>query len=398
MLGKKDAVLLLAGALFALCATPALSCTNTSTVAKTAVSTTAKTTAPTTNAAECIPDFYAQITLDCTSYSINVTAWDLSPGTTYTLEYTINLTPNSASGSPSGPVETIVDSITFTPNQDNGYGYIGTVTKGLGPLNGANFMPVPLGSAELIQAGIPLASEVLGFSDSSWWFTCAPPPAPSCTAKTTNTSNFNGTSISGGDYIWFNANFTASGVPKTGATLTFTGSTISFTDNDNHSYDVEVPNGTITFSPTATCASTSFDSVSNTFATTLPIAGSDEILLTGLAFPVPATFGGKVPGNVTWSGTLGTNTPGVSMNWKWGAAVYTEFSGNYNTLSVKPAHSSTCSYNNSDHAGTPEGVNPNGGKSFESFVTGGARGGGGSNFTGSWSGTVGVKPACPGIQ
>jgi hypothetical protein len=54
---------------------------------------------------------------------------------------------------------------------------------------------------------------------------------------------------------------------------------------------------------------------------------------------------------------------------------------------VKPVDDNKASaYKNSDHAGTPE--------SFKAFVTGGARGGGGSNYTGSWSGTDGVTPVC----
>jgi hypothetical protein len=40
-------------------------------------------------------------------------------------------------------------------------------------------------------------------------------------------------------------------------------------------------------------------------------------------------------------------------------------------------------YNNSDQAGTPE--------NFKQFVIGGARGGGGSNYTGSYSGTAAVN-------
>jgi hypothetical protein len=42
-------------------------------------------------------------------------------------------------------------------------------------------------------------------------------------------------------------------------------------------------------------------------------------------------------------------------------------------------------YLNADHAGTPE--------NFKSYVIGGATGGGGSNYTGGYSGTVSVR--CP---
>src|SRR5580700_233016 len=41
-------------------------------------------------------------------------------------------------------------------------------------------------------------------------------------------------------------------------------------------------------------------------------------------------------------------------------------------------------YSNSDHAGTPE--------TYKAFVTGGATGGGGSNWTGSYSSTASVSP------
>jgi hypothetical protein len=90
---------------------------------------------------------------------------------------------------------------------------------------------------------------------------------------------------------------------------------------------------------------------------------------------------------VTWGGDFISDTPGISVSWKWGAAVYTVFSTNYNKLGVKPTHQGSCLYANGDHAGTPEGIDDSG-IPYKHFVTGGARGGGGSNWTGSWSGTV----------
>ena len=82
-----------------------------------------------------------------------------------------------------------------------------------------------------------------------------------------------------------------------------------------------------------------------------------------------------------------SDTPGVSVQWKWAAAVYTNFSADYNALGVKPVDDNRASqYRNSDHAGTPE--------NFKAYVIGGARGGGGSNYTGSLSRTARVGP-CP---
>ena len=65
--------------------------------------------------------------------------------------------------------------------------------------------------------------------------------------------------------------------------------------------------------------------------------------------------------------------------------MYSQFGTDNSSLGVKPVDASDLSsYQNSDHAGTPE--------SFKSFVTGGACGGGGSNYTGSYSGTATVTP------
>jgi hypothetical protein len=207
---------------------------------------------------------------------------------------------------------------------------------------------------------------------------------PRCMAQTAIASNFNGTPINGGNFIWFNANLTAKGIPATGAKVFFRNSTIQFVADQG--YNLAVPNAQITFDPSATCVTTSYDPVTNTFFTTVPVSGSDEIFLTGRAFAVPASIanvGGRVNGSVIWQGTLGSDNEGISVSWKWGAAVYTTFSSDYNALQIVPAHGNSCSPSGGNHAGTPH--------AFTQFVVGGARGGGGSNFTGSWSGTETVS-------
>jgi hypothetical protein len=75
------------------------------------------------------------------------------------------------------------------------------------------------------------------------------------------------------------------------------------------------------------------------------------------------------------------------------AAVYpaADFSTDYNALGVKPVDDNKASiYQNSDHAGTPENFK------CQNCLPGGATGGGGSNFTGSYSGTASVTPATGG--
>ncbi len=72
---------------------------------------------------------------------------------------------------------------------------------------------------------------------------------------------------------------------------------------------------------------------------------------------------------MAFSATFSSLATGLTVNWQWGAAVYTSFDTDYNALGVKPVDDNTASgYKNSDHAGTPE--------NFKPFVTGGASGGG----------------------
>jgi hypothetical protein len=213
-------------------------------------------------------------------------------------------------------------------------------------------------------------------------------PSP-CSVSTSNPSNFNGTQINPGAFIWFSSNFSVKGVGSQSVNIFFKNQTIQFAADK--AYSLTVPNAAVTFDPSASCASTTFDTSSQTWRTVVPLSGSDEIFISGLAFPVPIGFS-KVNGNVNWQGSMSSDTPGVGVQWKWGGAVYSTFPTDYNVVAPKAAHSNTCALNNSDHSGTPEGTLN--GMSIKKFVTGGARGGGGSNFTGSWSGTVSVPFAC----
>jgi hypothetical protein len=208
-----------------------------------------------------------------------------------------------------------------------------------------------------------------------------------CTTTSSITSNFNGTSINPSNYIWFNANFKASGIQE-GTTIFLTGSTIDISVGGN-SYPVTVPNATITFSAQYSCATTTF--MGGQWVTHVPLSGSDEIFLSGLLVQAGSITNADLKGaTVTWTGDFSTNTSGVNLSWKWGAAVYqanttvANAAANPNLIGVKPTHTNACNINGSDHAGTP--------MNLKKSVIGGARGGGGSNFTGSWSGTQNVAP------
>jgi hypothetical protein len=187
-------------------------------------------------------------------------------------------------------------------------------------------------------------------------------------------ANFNGTAIPGGQYIWFNSVLSTTGtVPSGPFTVDITNATISFTANSKQ-YTLAVPDAAVTFNST-TGPSTSF--ANNTW-TTLDTTHNNNAFLSGLAFQVPS---GGLPGgiqNVTWSANFAASVTGLNLNWKWAAAVYTTLPSNYNSFGVVPV-------DGSDHAGTPANEKGN-------LGNGGATGGSGSNYTGSYSGTTSVQP------
>jgi hypothetical protein len=172
----------------------------------------------------------------------------------------------------------------------------------------------------------------------------------------------------------------ASGLPANQVvTLHFTNQSIT-----SSAFNLSPGDATVIIDPNATTATTTW--VGNMPTTTVPASGlAGNTFFSAFSYLVPANIpGGLNP--VTWSGTITSDKPGVTVNWQWAAAVYTSFNSNYSALGVKPTDDNDASiYHNSDHAGTPENYKMN--------VTGGARGGGGSNYTGSYSGTGGIT--CP---
>jgi len=203
---------------------------------------------------------------------------------------------------------------------------------------------------------------------------------------TSITSNFNGTPIGPGDFIWFNSVLKVQGLHSDPVTIGFTGS-ISFTV-DGTLHVVPVPSAIINFLPSvAGFATTVF--CNGQWTTTVPLSGlAGNVFLDGFALqaPTPEGFPGGIK-DITWQGMFFSVTPGLKVQWQWAAAVYrsANFSADYNALGVKPVDDNKASaYQNSDHAGTPE--------NFKPAVIGGARGGGGSNFTGSYSGTAATVP------
>jgi hypothetical protein len=217
--------------------------------------------------------------------------------------------------------------------------------------------------------------------------------APLVSQKVCLDAPFNGTAIPAGSTVWFNAVFQTTGQKITTLThLTFYNQSIQIGSSGT---PMHVPDGVITFDPNAAFASTTFDPVNNRWNTILPtynLAGKNW--LSGMPVQFPSGLAASTS-PVTWCGQFDSDDASLQLGWQWAAAVYSSNSTfvyfdpnnptdlNYIGVKAVDDNKADVNYKNSDHAGTPENE--------LNFVIGGARGGGGGNYTGGYSGSGNLK-------
>lgn len=192
-------------------------------------------------------------------------------------------------------------------------------------------------------------------------------------------ASFNNRHIGVGSTVWFNSTLNVNGLGNAPVTIHMTDAAV-----DSGYFHVDMPDAAVTFSPTATSASTTFDSGLNTWVTVIPSSLRKSAFLDGGSFYAWSALPGGI-NPVTFSANFTTDTPGVTLKWQWAAAVYSSFSSDYNALGVKPIDGRKANpYHNKDDAGTPE--------NYKSYLVRGARGQGGNNYTGNRTSQVTVHP------
>ena len=175
------------------------------------------------------------------------------------------------------------------------------------------------------------------------------------------------TNITAGDYLWFtivvnNIQYKGSSLPSSlgQVKLYLTNSTVSFAATaaqcsgaggtfNSGTCTLPVPNAVVTLnSASKTVPTTNYDLTNNRWATSAA----------GLAVPVPA--GGFPFGiqNVSWSSAFSTDTPNITFQWQWSAAVYSSFSATYATSS--PLNSNVLGVNAEDGSADADGTDPAG--------------------------------------
>ena len=199
-----------------------------------------------------------------------------------------------------------------------------------------------------------------------------PPPVCSIPGVIISNTSWNKFNIPSGTspVVWVHIhNGGRKGIPTNGVnTIQFTGVTLSL---NGTSY--ALPDGTLVFDSSASSTPTTTFSGGKWITTINPKNLSDEIFFDGAAIPVTASIAAGAKADLTYNAVA--SVQGISFNWQWSAAVYTYWPTDWNQALILPFHG------NGLHAGTPQNT------TVQKSLIQGPRGGGGSNYTGSWSAT-----------
>jgi hypothetical protein len=205
------------------------------------------------------------------------------------------------------------------------------------------------------------------------------PQSGSGCAPVSVSQNFDGTAISRGSWLWFSSVVSVPGFKGT-LELVMTQSRITFTQSRRH-YAIDGPDMHFFLNGDRRVRLV-FEGRRDHWQLVAPYGTSGNDFVNGIAY----RMGNRLPGDVrdvTWSAKF-SELNRHPIDWRWGAAVYSTFTGAYNKLAVKPLDDSHYPPYNSDRAGTPE--------AYKKFLAPGATGNGGTDYTGTLSPPLTVTP------
>ena len=193
-------------------------------------------------------------------------------------------------------------------------------------------------------------------------------------------SNFNNTDIPAGRHIWF------SSMVKVNYNGTYP-LVIKFTDQriNSSKFNLYPKNGKLIISDTYTSSSTVFTGTE--WITTAPPNLSGLYFVSGFSHPVNVLIYRNL-NSVYWQGIWASSSCVNSIEWKWAAATYSNFTFNVGLLGVKSVDDSTyANFQNNNPAGTPE--------NYKAFCVQGARSNGPNDYIGQYAGVATRIPCAP---
>jgi hypothetical protein len=160
-------------------------------------------------------------------------------------------------------------------------------------------------------------------------------------------------------------------------------------------YAITMPDSTVVLDPSIRVPRRLWTGPGQLSVAYSPSQLSNEALFDALAYDAPESFIPRSSGPVMWTATFTASRPGVTIDWAWSAAVYSQF-GAVGSFQLKPLSGPIAQvdpqagqpnlYENADAAGTPE--------AYKQYVVAGAMGSGSPNYTGARSESASVI-ACP---
>jgi hypothetical protein len=160
-------------------------------------------------------------------------------------------------------------------------------------------------------------------------------------------------------------------------------------------YVVTMPDSTIVLDPSVSIPRRLWSGPDGLNVAYSPSQVAQEALFDALPYVAPEPFIPRSSGPVTWTATFAASRPGITIDWAWSAAVYSQF-GAVGSFQLKPLSGPIArvdpqggppdSYENADPAGTAE--------AYKQYVIAGAMGSGAPQYTGERSNTASVT-ACP---
>jgi len=190
--------------------------------------------------------------------------------------------------------------------------------------------------------------------------------------RSTIATNFQAVSIPADHTLWFNSVVSVQQMSGSSAALFVSSAQINFEADGVH-YSLPVPNGVVVFSPSVTEAQTTFDPRKGMWYTVVPRSNrQQESFLAGVSLPLASALPAGVT-NVSWSARFESNDPQLKVEWKWRAAVYSQFTDNYTEMTVNAQTNTQPS--SSGPAGTP--------RNFKTYVRPGGTGNGSDNYVGN---------------
>jgi hypothetical protein len=158
---------------------------------------------------------------------------------------------------------------------------------------------------------------------------------------------------------------------------------------------ITVPDSTVVIDPSITVPRRLWSGTQQLNVAYSPSQVSTEALFDAVPYQAPEAFIPRSSGPVLWTATFTASRPGITLDWAWSAAAYSQIGvvGSYQLkplsgpiVQVDPQAGALTLYQNADAAGTPE--------AYKQYVIPGAMGSGTPNYTGTRSNSVSVI-ACP---